>query len=268
MKNSTTIQRMNHIFQPDGKTFIMAMDHGANFNVLPALEDIGKIIKDVALAGADSFLATVGMADKFADCFLGKGIILRVDGGVSYLGDRKKPMQIIATAEDALRLGADSVITMSFPGSIFENEVLSNLSRVVLDCHKWGLPVTAEALPRGFEPSEDARSPENILFSCRQSVELGADIVKTVYTGDQESFHRLTKSVYAPVVILGGAKKVPEKQLLQEIKDALESGAAGVAMGRNIWGHERPAAYASAIAKLIHEDCTVEVALKELNKKF
>lgn len=261
-------QRMNHILQPDGKTFIMAMDHGANFNVLPAMKNTGKLIKDIASAGADAFLSTVGMADKFAESFLGKGIILRIDGGVSLLGDRSKPMQIVATAEDALRLGADSVITMGFPGSKFENEVLSNLSRVIMDCHKWGLPVTSEALPRGFEPAEDSRTPENITFACRQSVELGADIIKTNYTGDQDSFRELVESVYAPVVILGGAKKVPEEQLLGEIKDALDAGAAGIAMGRNIWGHENPARYASAITKLIHEGCSVDAALKELNTKI
>jgi len=245
----------------------MAMDHGANFNVLPAMKDSKNLIKDIASAGADAFLATVGMADKFSESFLGKGIILRIDGGVSFLGDHTKAMQIVATAEDALRLGADSVITMGFPGSKFENEVLSNLSRVVMDCHKWGLPVTAEALPRGFEKAEDSRTPDNITFACRQSAELGADIIKTEYTGDQDSFYKLTESVYVPVVILGGSKKVPEEQLLQEIKNALEAGAAGIAMGRNIWGHENPARYASAIAKLIHEDCSIDAALREIRSK-
>ena len=265
---NNTKHRINHIFQPDGKTFILAMDHGANFNVLPAMKKQGEMIRNLAGAGADAFLATVGMAHNFADDFLGKGMILRIDGGVSFLGDRSKPMQIVATAEDALRLGADSVITMSFPGSKFENEVLSNLSRVVLDAHKWGLPVTAEALPRGFERFDDSRTPENVTFACRQSVELGADIVKTVYTGDQESFRNLVESVYAPVVILGGAAKVEERVLLQEIKDALDAGGAGVAMGRNIWGHEDPVRYAAAIAKLIHEDSSVDSALKELNKVY
>lgn len=261
-----TAQRMNHIFQPDGKTFILAMDHGANFKVLPAMKDSRKLISETAAAGADAFLATVGMADKFQEAFLGKGIILRIDGGVSCLSKPSKAMQIIATAEDALRLGADAVITMSFPGSTFENEVLSNLSRVSLDCHSWGLPVLAEALPRGFEPAEDARTAENIMFACRQSVELGADMVKTNYTGDQKSFQELCESVYAPVVILGGAKKVPERELLQEIKDAMEAGGAGVAMGRNIWGNDDPVHYAAAIAKLIHENCSVDAALREMGK--
>lgn len=263
----TNVQhRMNHIFQPDGKTFILAMDHGSNFSVLPAMKHTSKLIHDLALAGADAFLSTVGMADKFADSFCGKGIILRIDGGVSFLGDHTKPTQVLVHAEDALRLGADSVIAMSFPGSRFEHEILSDFERAVLDCHRWGLPVTGEALPRGFEKADDARTPENITFACRQAVEMGADIIKTNYTGDMESFHELTESVYAPVVILGGAKKVPERELLQEIHDALEAGAAGIAMGRNIWGHENPARYAAAIAKLIHEGCSVDAALNELTK--
>lgn len=265
---SGTTHRMNRIFKQDRKTFILAMDHGANFHVLPALQNVEKVIKETAAAGADAYLATPGMVYKYADAFMGKGIILRVDGGVSFLGDHSKAMQIVVSPEDALRLGADSVITMAFPGSTHENEILSNLTRTTMECHKWNIPVTAEALPRGFEKSDDFRTPQNITFSCRQAVELGADIIKTVYTGDQESFKLLTDSVYAPVVILGGSKKVPEKELLQEIKDAMEAGGAGVAMGRNIWGHENPARYAAAIAKLIHEDCSVEAALKELNPVF
>ena len=70
------------------------------------------------------------------------------------------------------------------------------------------------------------------------------------------------------VVILGGAKKVPERELLQEIRDALDAGASGVAMGRNIWGNEDPVRYAAAIAKLIHEDCSVDAALKEMNRLY
>lgn len=263
-----TKARMNHIIQPDGRTFILAMDHAANFNTLPALEDPGHMLRELARAGADAFLSTIGMAEHLSDAFLGKGIIVRLDGGVSYLGDKSKPMQVVVRAEDALRMGADAVITMSFPGSRFENEVLSNLSRVCMEAHRWGLPVLAEALPRGFEPAEDSRTPENITFACRQSVELGADFVKTGYTGDQESFRALCRATYKPVVILGGAKKVAVEQLLREIRDALEAGGAGVAMGRNIWGHENPVSYTAAVARLIHEDCSVEAAMKEMNRTF
>jgi DhnA family fructose-bisphosphate aldolase class Ia len=262
------IHRLNHIFREDKKTFIMAMDHGNGFNVLPAMKYPGKIISEIARAGADAFLTTVGLADKFADDFHGKGIILRLDGSCSFLGSKNKPLQTVVGIEDAIRLGADSVISMGFPGSRWEEQILSDLSRNIHDCNKWGIPLTAEMLPRGFEGGEDSRTSENITFACRMGAEMGADIIKTEYTGDIESFKELCESVYVPVVILGGSKKVSEEKLLTDIKDAISVGGAGVAMGRNIWNHDNPARFASAIARLIHEDCSVEIALKELNKKF
>ena len=260
--------RMNHIFREDKKTFVMAMDHGAIFNVLPAMKHPGKIISEVAHAGVDAFLATVGLADRFADDYHGRGIILRMDGATTFLGSREKPVQSVVTVEDAIRLGADAVIGMGFPGSRSEDHILSNLAKNVADSNKWGVPLMAEMLPRGFEGGADSRTPENITFACRLGAEMGVDIVKTEYTGSPETFKELCESVYVPVVILGGSKKVPEKQLLTEVKEALEAGGAGVAMGRNIWNHEDPARYAGAIAKIIHEGSSVDAALKELNKKF
>lgn len=265
---ASKIHRLNHIFREDKKTFIMAMDHGNGFNVLPAMKHPGKIISEVARAGADAFLATVGLADKFADEFHGTGIILRLDGSCSFLGSKDKPLKTVVGIEDAIRLGADSVISMGFPGSKWEDQILADLSRNIHDCNKWGIPLTAEMLPRGFEGGEDCRTPENITFACRMGAEMGADIIKTEYTGEPQSFRDLCESVYVPVVILGGSKKVSEEKLLTDIKDAIEAGGAGVAMGRNIWNHENPARYASAIARLIHESCSVDAALKELNKKF
>lgn len=260
--------RLNHIFREDRKTFIVAVDHGNAFNVLPAMKYPGKIISEVARAGADAFLATVGLVDKFADDFHGKGIILRLDGSCSFLGSKDKPLQTVVSVEDALRFGADSVISMGFPGSKWEDQILRDLSNNIMACNKWGVPLVAEMLPRGFEGGADSRTPENIIFACRMGAEMGADIIKTEYTGSPETFKELCDSVYVPVVILGGSKKVPEEKLLTDIKEALDAGGSGIAMGRNIWNHENPARFAGAIAKLIHEDCSVEAALKELNKKF
>ncbi len=260
--------RLSKIFKSDGRSFIMAMDHGNMFNVLPELKNPGELIKNFANAGADAFLTTVGLVENFGENFSGKGIILRLDGGLSFLGSKDKSLNTIVSVEDAVRLGSDAVISMGFPGSKFEDTSLSNLSRNILDGNKWGIPVLAEMLPRGFEKAEDSRTPDNITFACRLGAELGASMIKTVYTGDFESFRELCESVYIPVVILGGSKQVEEKQLLSEIREALDAGASGIAMGRNIWRHEDPIRYISAIAKLIHEDCSVNAALKELNKKY
>lgn len=265
---SSKNHRLNHIFKEDGRTFIVAVDHGNGFNVLPYMQDPGKVIKELAHNGADAFLATVGLVDKYADSFLDKGVILRLDGGQSMLGGHDKPLKSIVTVEDALRLGADGVITMGFPGSKWEADYLENLAKNISDCNKWGMPLVAEMLPRGFEGGEDSRTSENITFACRMGVEMGSDIIKTVYPGSQDEFKRLVDSVYAPVVILGGNAKVGEEKLLRDIKDSIEVGGAGVAMGRNIWRNENPGRLAAAISKVIHEDASVECALKELNKKF
>ena len=266
MPNKT--HRMNHIFREDKKAFVMAIDHGYIFSVLPAMKNPGKVLSEVARAGVDAFLSTVGMADKLGDAFLGRGIIMRMDGASTFMGSKDKPVQRVVTVEDALRLGADAVIGMGFPGSKWEDQILQHLAQNIADSNKWGMPVMAEMLPRGFEGGEDSRTPASITFACRLGAEMGADMIKTEYTGSQETFKELCESVYAPVLILGGGKKVPEEQLLTEIKDALEAGGSGIAMGRNIWGHEEPARYAGAIARIIHEGCSVQAALKELNKKF
>ena len=105
------------------------------------------------------------------------------------------------------------------------------------------------------------------LFLCRNM-----PVAEDLQSGSGDSLLKALKdglwSLMAPVVILGGAKKVPERELLQEIRDALDAGASGVAMGRNIWGNEDPVRYAAAIAKLIHEDCSVDTALKEMNRLY
>ena len=226
--------RLNRIFASDRRTLIIAMDHGINFNVLPAMKDPGRVINECAAAGADAFLTSPGLAERFADKFRGKGIIMRVDGGISMMAREPKALQTVIDPGQALFLGADAIITMSFPGSKFEGEILAAAARTIRDAHSRGLPVIAEALPRGFEGGDDARTPQNLIFACRQAAEMGADIIKTEYTGSIETMRELAESVYVPVVILGGSKKVPERELLQEIRCALDAGAAGIAMGRNI----------------------------------
>ncbi|RKD34212.1 class I fructose-bisphosphate aldolase [Thermohalobacter berrensis] len=262
------IHRLNHIIKEDKRTFIVAIDHGNIFNVLPELMKPEKIIKEIAKGGADAFLATVGLVDKFPDAFMDKGIILRLDGGMSMLGNKDKSLERIFTVEDALRLGADAVICMGFPGSKWEEKYLKNLSRNVAECNKWGVPLLAEMLPMGFEGGEGSRTDDNLAFACRLGAEMGADMIKTYYTGCKEGFRKLIESTYVPVVILGGGKRINEEKLLRDIKEALDIGASGVAIGRNIWKHPNPQRLTAAIAKIVHGDYSVNIALKELNKIY
>ena len=258
-------RRMRRIFQVDGKTFIVAMDHAGAMGVLPGLEHPGKMIERVVLGGADAILTTYGVATQFAEQIGGIGVILRGDGGGTSLAKERGSMNLVYDALDALRIGADAVGVMASPGSHFEAESLPYLSGLVAQCREWSVPVMAEALPGGFEDPATLWTPENIGFACRIGVELGADFIKTQYSGDKESFRKIVDTTYAPVVILGGGRIKNETDLLAVVYDGLQAGAKGVAIGRNIYQHAHPDKIARAICSIIHDDATVAQAEKALH---
>lgn len=256
-------RRLNNIFREDGKSVVLAIDHGASFNVLPEMENPGEIIEKCAAGGIDAILTSYGVATNYQKEIGNLGLILRADGGMSQLAKTKdKSLEIVYSVESALRIGADAMLCMSFPGSTHEDIILKGLSRFICEASQWNMPICAEALPRGFEPAEDSRTGENIAFACRQAVELGADFIKTAYTGDKESFKQVVDGCYKPVLVLGGNKPQPEKDILQMIKDSIDVGAKGVIIGRNIWRHEHPDKYCAAINAIVHHDATVEQALE------
>lgn len=258
-------RRMRRIFQSDGKAFIVAMDHAGAMGVLPGLENPGKTLELVVSAGADAILTTYGVATRFATEMGSAGLILRADGGGTSLAKERGGMSLVYDALDALRIGADAVGVMGMPGSRFEAETLPYLSALVGQCQEWNLPVMAETLPGGFEDPATMWTPENIGFACRIGAELGADFIKTQYSGDKESFRRIVDTTYVPIVILGGGKIKNEKDLLTVVYDALQAGAKGVAIGRNIYQHSHPDKITRAIAAVIHDGATVTQAEKALH---
>lgn len=256
-----TKRRMHHLFARDGRAFVLAMDHGA-LMPSPALKDPGRVIREAVAGGVDAVLTTYGVL-KACQKDLGRtGVILRADGGASTL---KKPMgqlECLYTAEDALRLGADAMLVMGYPGSEHNEQTLSYLARLAADCDRWGLPLGAEMLPFGFEkPAAEAWTVENLTFAARQGAELGADFIKTAFVGGPR-FQEVTAGCPVPVLVLGGSGKVGLETMLGEVKMALEAGAAGVIMGRNIYSHENIAGVCAAVAALIHSDADIKEALK------
>ena len=255
-------RRLRRIFQGDGCAVIVAMDHGAYFGVQPGFEDPRQVIEQVIAGGADAIMTTLGLAQNFAQELAPAGLLLRVDGGVSRLGTRAWRGGLIFGAETALRLGADGVVAMGFPGAENEHKNLHDLADLSRQCVEWGLPLMAEMLPRGFEGGDDARAAETIMHAMRIGAELGADIIKTQYTGTVESFQKLVGSVFVPVVVLGGPKMEDEAATLRTAHEAIKAGARGVAMGRNIWNHPHPDKMTRAISAIVHHNATAEKALE------
>ncbi len=247
------MKRLRRIFQKDGKVVIVAMDHGMGLSVNPALDNTGEILKGIVAGGADAVLVTYGIAVKYADILEDIAVIVRADGGGSMLTSGNNCPRLLYTIEDALRIGADAVACMGFPGAPYEHDNMQNLAALVKEGMAWGMPVMAEMLPGGFSP-EPPSTPENVKLVARTGCEYGASIIKTTYTGTPEEFRTVIEASYQPVVILGGEASNDLPSLFDVIEKAISVGAAGVAIGRNVWKHENPEAVTRALVDLVHNN--------------
>ncbi len=264
----TVERRMNRIFRggrdgKDGRALIVAMDHALLDGPCKGLEDPGQTIAKIVEGGADAILTSYGVARRYARELASIGLILRVDGAGTTLGTGGGPGALFYGIEEALRLGADAVGVTAFPGSPEELETLETLASVIGKAHAWGMPVMGEMVPGGFDSAPEYRTQASISLSSRVAAELGADFVKTPYTS---GFEYVTETCYVPVVILGGAKRGSERDMLVDIKAAVDAGGAGVAIGRNIWQSEDPTAMAAAVAAILHDDASVDEALAILGR--
>ncbi len=255
--------RMHKLFGRDGRIFILAMDHGGSLDVLPHLNDTATILGQARDNGVDAFITTYGMAKEYAGEMGNKGIIVRVDGGPTMIGPPSGCTRQLMGIEEVIRIGADGAVCMGFPGSEHEEVSMQNLMNLITEADHWNLPLCAEMLPMGWDASQ--WDPEKLKFVSRIAAEFGADFVKTQYTGDRDSFRELTDGCYRPVIILGGPGDGSVENLLRNIRDSLDSGGAGVAIGRSIWRHPDPGAYCRAIARIVHDDASVESALREFS---
>ena len=252
-----TTRRLNRIFGLDQRTLIVAFDHGMIDGPTKGMERPATTLKQIVTGGADAILTTYGIAMRFAAEISPLGLILRLDGGGTKLGAMDGPGAQFYTVADALRIGADAVAVSAFPGSPKEEATLETLAHVIGEAHAWGLPVMAEMVPGGFDSGPKFRTAESIAIAARVAAELGADWVKIPFAAN---FEQVTKTCYVPVVILGGAKKGGEVTMLETISDALRAGASGVAIGRNIFQADDPAAMTAAVGALLHNNATVDKA--------
>lgn len=255
-----TNRRIYHIFRRDGRSLVVAMDHGAGLDVYPELSNPARVIDAIVAGGADAVLITPGLLKDCFHCLESVGVILRVDGGSSALKCESKAHRLLYSVEDALRLGADAVACMGFPGSSFEGATLENLARLAGACQNWNVPLMAEMIPGGFTNPE-FHTPDNIRLAVRIGIDLGADFIKTKYAGPPESFRCVIEHAYRPVLVLGGEKASDERTVFDMVRTALDLGASGVVMGRQIWKHSRPRAMVSALNHLIHNNGSAEEAV-------
>ena len=166
-----TMKRIRRLFREDGRSLIVAMDHGSAMNVFPDLSDTPSVLRAIVQNGADTVLTSFGILKNYWRILEDTGVILRLDGGITSFKEGGKRYSQLFTVEDALRLGADAVGCMGLPGCDFENDTLSYLSGICSEAHQWNVPVLAEMLPGGFDRS--AHTPTNLAVAARIGVAVG-----------------------------------------------------------------------------------------------
>ena len=244
--------RLSNIFQPEtGRTVMLAIDHGYFLGPTAGLERVDVTIVPL-LPYADTLMCTRGMLRSTISPTFTKGIVLRSSGGPSILKELSNE-EIAVDIEDAIRLNVAALAVQVFVGGEFESKSIHNMTRLVDMGNRYGIPVMGVTAV-GKEMVRDAKY---FRLATRICAELGASYVKTYYV--PEGFETVTASCPVPIVIAGG-KKLPELDALKMAHNAIQQGAAGVDMGRNIFQSDAPEAMIQAVRKVVHENMSPEKA--------
>jgi DhnA family fructose-bisphosphate aldolase class Ia len=249
-------------FARRGGAVIVPLDHSLFSEPAPAIADLGKLVKTIAETDADGILVTPGMLEHVAPVAGDLNIILRVDGTHTRLGKHLEKIDLITTVENAVTLGADMVVANIFVGADNEDVHLEKLGKLATDCRKYGMPLMGEMMPicllNYHYGREQKAAPldqinKELCLVSRLGAEIGADCIKTHYSGDKEGFKWITRSTPVPIWIAGGPKgNGSDESFLAMIKDAIEAGARGVTIGRNVWQRENPRQMIEALCKIVH----------------
>ena len=245
--------RMAQLIQPDGRCLFLPVDHGYFQGPTRKLEEPRKTIEPL-LPYADALFITRGVLRSSVDPDNTRPIILRVSGGTSMAGKDLANEGITTSIEEVVRLNAAAMGLSIFVGTDYEHESLLNLSKLVDEGEKYGIPVMAvTAVGRELE-KRDARF---LGLSCRIAAELGARVVKTYWC---ENFDKVARGCPVPVIMAGGPQVATELDVFNFVYDGIQKGAIGVNLGRNIWQNDFPVAMISALRAIIHDNVTPKEA--------
>jgi fructose-bisphosphate aldolase, class I len=254
--------RTRRLFHPrSNRTLLVPMDHGVTVGPIAGIEDVRGAITEIVDGSANGIILHKGCIKSCHDLLLSDhrlSVLLHVSGSVALSPQSNYKVQV-ATVEEGVRLGADGISVHVNIGPEDDAWMLGGLGQLSETCDRFGMPLLAMMYCRGA--ALDERSADNIAHAARVAMELGADIVKVSYPGDATSFERIVRSVTIPVVVAGGSRHATLRAFFDEIHDALKAGAAGVAVGRNIFQQKSPRQVVAGLHALLHEDASPEEAL-------
>ncbi|MFK5921682.1 MAG: hypothetical protein QM496_05840 [Verrucomicrobiota bacterium] len=261
---SSKSEYLNQFFQSDGRTVIAPIDHGTAIPV-PELGNPSAVIESLN-PFVDGYVVNLGLALACHEELSGKGLCLRTDCYKPTYADNEDtgPFRLYSP-DEAEAVGAHAVMNMCYTHHRNETEIIRECAELISESLEADMPVILETLPFGIGRPDDY-TVDNISFAARMAVELGADVVKTAYPGDASvaDFTKIVDACPVPLIVLGGAAANDAPSLLSMVRNAMDAGAAGIAIGRNVWQHANPPKMAAALQAIVHENASVDAALNLL----
>ena len=250
------------INQKSNRQVCVAMDHSPAIGPCEGLIDPVATIAAVCEGKPDTIFTHFGNIKKAMPVLAASRtpFLLSISTATTKSADPSR-VYLVDSVEHALLIGACGVSMRIFVGAPYDYEMIQNLSKVALECEKLGMPLMAMMYPYG---SDNMLDPEHLKHAARIGAELGADIVKTYYTGDPQTFKQVTESCPAPIVMSGGPKADEPIDFLNMVKGALDGGAMGIAVGRNVWQSKQPVKMLEAINLVVHENVQPQAAYDKI----
>lgn len=243
-----------------GKALFLAYDQGLEHgptdfndeNIDPAY-----ILKIGIEGGYTGIIFQKGVAEKYYASSLYPDqmrkrlpLIVKLNGKTSLVKDQEPYAPMLCTVEEALKLGAQGVGYTLYVGSEYENKMTAELADVVREAHEFGIPVIGWMYPRGHN-IQDPHSPDIVAYAARVGLELGVDMVKVWYPGSLDGLHYVVRAAGKTKVVVSGGKKEEESEFLKTAHTIMQTGAAGMAVGRNIWQHRNPLEISKKLKEIV-----------------
>jgi fructose-bisphosphate aldolase/2-amino-3,7-dideoxy-D-threo-hept-6-ulosonate synthase len=265
--------RMKRVVDPAGVSIICALDHGMTSpTFLEPLADIQARTAEAVAGGANVIMMSKGMIRRAERAFSRETSLALLLSASANPAEDRPSVVLVAQVEEALRLGADAVVLFTALDGETEPDMIRTLAAVGGECQRLGMPFIAEAeFPTTYARVEDLSETYGFDYlrrNVRLCAELGADIVKTNWPGDEERFGKLMEATAGVPVVLAGGSQIPDRELLERMEAAVEAGGIGCSVGRNIFMHAAPEAITRALSRVFRERWTAAKAFDALQEEL
>jgi DhnA family fructose-bisphosphate aldolase class Ia len=249
---------------PNGRGVWIPIDHGMSDYPTQGLEDTERLIRDLVSAGVNAIVAQKGVVTHYSHLCEGTStsMVIHFSASTRHGGPDSSRKVSVGKASEVESRGGIAASAQVNIGSDGEAGMLEAMGELTTDCHHMELPVLGMVYARGPNLVIDDDDPTNgVAHAARVAFEIGCDVGKTTWTGDEESFSQVTSAVPIPLLIAGGAKD-STLTMLNMVEKAMKNGGAGVCMGRQVFAHDSPLLVAKALMMIVHDNASAEDAMK------